>query len=209
MLNLHWGYDHTLVPAPFQRSLARRFARAGADLIIGHHPHVAQGWEVCEDTPVFYSLGNFNFWQFRMKTEKKHRFGYMVEWDPGTGSFDTIPYIINCNYQPVPLTGQSGCKAEGYVNGLCKALHGDQSKWFQESFRKWHSHELSVFTRRCREEKSLITVLKFLAWLGLPMNLSYYRYAFMNDRHGKPEARHSLTEGLEEVFAAQRSEDCT
>lgn len=38
-------------------------ADAGADLVVGHHPHVPQGLQIHKKTPIFYSLGNFVFFQ--------------------------------------------------------------------------------------------------------------------------------------------------
>jgi capsule synthesis protein PGA_cap len=49
------------LPTPDQRRWARRMAEAGADLIVGHHPHVLQPFEAIGGVPVFYSLGNFLF----------------------------------------------------------------------------------------------------------------------------------------------------
>jgi hypothetical protein len=56
---LHWGIEEHFYPAPRQRELARMFVAAGADLIIGHHPHVLQGLERMGQSIVAYSLGNF------------------------------------------------------------------------------------------------------------------------------------------------------
>jgi len=60
-LFLHWGREYFRYPEPEQRTLAQAFAEAGADLIVGIHPHVVQGSERFGDTPVYYSLGNFVF----------------------------------------------------------------------------------------------------------------------------------------------------
>ena len=61
ILIFHWGFDNSRFPKPQQRNDAKAFAEAGADLIIGHHPHVLQGYERIKNTWVFYSLGNFAF----------------------------------------------------------------------------------------------------------------------------------------------------
>jgi poly-gamma-glutamate capsule biosynthesis protein CapA/YwtB (metallophosphatase superfamily) len=61
ILQLHWGTEMARLPSPSQRNLARRLVEAGADLILGHHPHVAQPWELVGGCPVFYSLGNLLF----------------------------------------------------------------------------------------------------------------------------------------------------
>jgi hypothetical protein len=61
ILLAHGGVEFVpLPPIQWQRRL-RRFADAGADLVVAHHPHVPQGWERHEGTPIFYSLGNFLF----------------------------------------------------------------------------------------------------------------------------------------------------
>ena len=61
IVNLHWGVEMTLIPSPQQRELARQLVAAGADVILGHHPHVLQPMETIDGKPVFYSLGNFLF----------------------------------------------------------------------------------------------------------------------------------------------------
>lgn len=60
---LHWGgaSEEADYPHPQQRREARELAAAGADLIVGHHPHTLQPEERFGRTPVFYSLGNFCF----------------------------------------------------------------------------------------------------------------------------------------------------
>lgn len=57
---VHWGDNYSTVK-PQQRRLAAAFARAGYDLVVGHHPHVAQEVDVVDGMPVLYSLGNFAF----------------------------------------------------------------------------------------------------------------------------------------------------
>jgi capsule synthesis protein PGA_cap len=58
---LHWGQEHVGYPTPQQRHMARTLSAAGANLIIGHHPHVLQGVERFSKSCVAYSLGNFTF----------------------------------------------------------------------------------------------------------------------------------------------------
>ena len=58
---LHWGDDHNIFINADQQEAARRLIDQGADLIIGHHPHVTQGYEVYKGKHIFYSLGNFIF----------------------------------------------------------------------------------------------------------------------------------------------------
>lgn len=58
---VHWGSENTYDPDESQKSLARKFADAGADLIIGDHSHCLQGFEYIGSVPVIYSMGNFWF----------------------------------------------------------------------------------------------------------------------------------------------------
>ena len=58
---IHWGIEREEKPQEYQRALAKRYIDAGADLVIGSHPHVLQGIEYYKGKPIFYSLGNFVF----------------------------------------------------------------------------------------------------------------------------------------------------
>lgn len=61
VVNFHWGTERASVPEDWQVRLARRTIDAGADVIIGHHPHVLQGVERYKGKIIAYSLGNFVF----------------------------------------------------------------------------------------------------------------------------------------------------
>ncbi len=61
VVNLHWGTEGSSYPEKWQRDAAHRLIDAGADLIVGHHPHVLQGIEIYKDRCIAYSLGNFAF----------------------------------------------------------------------------------------------------------------------------------------------------
>lgn len=58
---IHWGTESTDEIDWAQKEQAPKIAEAGADLIIGDHPHVLQPLGYCMDVPVVYSLGNFLF----------------------------------------------------------------------------------------------------------------------------------------------------
>jgi len=61
IINCHWGKELQEIPQKYQIRLAHRLIKAGADFIIGHHPHVIQSVEVFQGKFVAYSLGNFVF----------------------------------------------------------------------------------------------------------------------------------------------------
>ncbi len=65
VLHLHWGFEHDFYPSTDQVKAAHSFAEMGIDLIVGHHPHVIQPYELYRTkrddsrvVPIFYSLGN-------------------------------------------------------------------------------------------------------------------------------------------------------
>jgi poly-gamma-glutamate synthesis protein (capsule biosynthesis protein) len=61
---IHWGNEYQLTHSIAQERLAHRLVDAGADAVIGHHPHVVQDVELYNGAPIFYSLGNFVFDQY-------------------------------------------------------------------------------------------------------------------------------------------------
>lgn len=58
---VHWGIEREETPNEVQKSIAHRLVDAGADLVVGAHPHVLQGIEYYQGVPIAYSLGNFMF----------------------------------------------------------------------------------------------------------------------------------------------------
>jgi len=87
----HWGYEYVNYP-PFGVILeAHTFIDAGADLIIGGHPHVIQGMEQYKSGLIFYSLGNFIF-----DSRDKHiRYSVLLD--------ITWRSKVDCNYYFHPL----------------------------------------------------------------------------------------------------------
>lgn len=58
---VHWGIEKDTMPQEYQRTLGHQYIDAGADLVVGSHPHVLQGIEYYNGKPIVYSLGNFVF----------------------------------------------------------------------------------------------------------------------------------------------------
>mgnify|MGYP001560646146 CR=1 FL=1 len=59
VVSVHWGIERETCPSQDQRALASDLIEAGANLILGHHPHVLQPIETFDRTVIAYSLGNF------------------------------------------------------------------------------------------------------------------------------------------------------
>lgn len=61
VVSYHWGKELHSYPEAYQKEYAHLSIDAGADLVLGHHPHVLQGIEFYKNVPIVYSLGNFVF----------------------------------------------------------------------------------------------------------------------------------------------------
>jgi poly-gamma-glutamate capsule biosynthesis protein CapA/YwtB (metallophosphatase superfamily) len=61
MVYMHWGKERSQHPEPYQVNYAQTMIDAGADVIVGSHPHVLQGFQYYKGKPIAYSLGNFLF----------------------------------------------------------------------------------------------------------------------------------------------------
>ena len=95
----HWGQQYTHRPEPVQHEVARALARAGADLVVGGHPHWVQGAEQVDDTLVVHSLGNF---VFDMATPQTNE-GLVLEatfWGDRLMAADFVPYRIGADFAP-------------------------------------------------------------------------------------------------------------
>ncbi len=64
VVTVHWGVEVTFELSKGQTSGAAAMVDAGADLIFGHHPHRVQKFRLVDNVPVFYSLGNFVWFDF-------------------------------------------------------------------------------------------------------------------------------------------------
>ncbi|MBQ1240456.1 MAG: CapA family protein [Lachnospiraceae bacterium] len=58
---VHWGVERETTPKEYQRVMGRQYIDAGADIVIGSHPHVLQPLEYYNDKPIMFSMGNFVF----------------------------------------------------------------------------------------------------------------------------------------------------
>ena len=67
--SFHWGISGSDETAQYQVALGHAAIDAGADLVMGHGPHVVQGIEVYDGKPVFHSLGNFTFGWEKMRRD--------------------------------------------------------------------------------------------------------------------------------------------
>jgi poly-gamma-glutamate capsule biosynthesis protein CapA/YwtB (metallophosphatase superfamily) len=104
---VHWGIERADRPDKFQTTLGHRLVDAGADLVVGSHPHVLQGFEFYKDKWIAYSLGNFVFHSTR--SSKTAETGVLTASCGKHGSclLDFHP-MLAINAQPTPMTAEAG-----------------------------------------------------------------------------------------------------
>jgi poly-gamma-glutamate capsule biosynthesis protein CapA/YwtB (metallophosphatase superfamily) len=92
IVTLHWGIEYQPVATSLQHDQAKALVEAGADAIIGHHPHVVQRYEKINGKPVFYSIGNLIFDNPNPVTHNGILVKLLIN-DEGVSS-EVIPYYI-------------------------------------------------------------------------------------------------------------------
>lgn len=104
----HWGMQYTAAPEPVQHRVARRLVAAGADLVVGGHPHWVQGVELVDRVVVAHSLGNFVFdMDFMPQTMR----GVVLEaavWGDQVKAVRFVPYLMDDRFAPRVVTRRAG-----------------------------------------------------------------------------------------------------
>jgi poly-gamma-glutamate synthesis protein (capsule biosynthesis protein) len=96
----HWGTQYTNVPEPVQWDVAADLVEAGADLVVGGHPHWVQGAAMIGDRLVVHSLGNF---VFDMDFMDQTQVGVLLEltyWGADLKAADFAPYRMDGTFAP-------------------------------------------------------------------------------------------------------------
>ena len=97
---MHWGWENELTANTRQRQLARLMIDAGADAVIGGHPHVTQDIELYQGKPVIYSVGNF---VMKETDNKRQRQAWVLRLQltaQGVTGFNTVATAISMDGIP-------------------------------------------------------------------------------------------------------------
>lgn len=122
----HWGIELQRNPNDFQKDLGRKCIDWGADLVIGHHPHVIQGIEEYRGKYIIYSLGNFCFGANKNPKDKdclivQQTFTFI----DGVLQDETVLKVIPCSissvsdrndYKPTPAEGKDAGRILNKLN---------------------------------------------------------------------------------------------
>lgn len=113
----HWGVEREDLPVPYQEELAHRFIDAGADLIVGGHPHVLQGLEQYKGKWIAYSLGNFIF--TTNSTGKTWETAILqASCDESAKCELRVVPVLTKFAKPKPLTGDQGNALLSRISGI-------------------------------------------------------------------------------------------
>lgn len=116
---MHWGWENELSAGKRQRQLARIMIDAGADAVIGAHPHVVQDVEQYHGKPIIYSIGNFMMDALDNEAQTK---GWILRLEltkNGVQSWNTQVAKLNPQGIPAPVPdGKSPCwnKTNNQIN---------------------------------------------------------------------------------------------
>lgn len=122
----HWGIEKDNYTEEYQNELGRFCIDAGADLVLGHHPHVLQGIEEYNGKYIVYSLANFSFGANRNPADKdtmifQQTFTFVDGEKQETQDAKVIPCSVSSvkernNFQPTPLEGEETARVIGRLN---------------------------------------------------------------------------------------------
>lgn len=102
---MHYGNEYSRSPNDSQKDISHKAIDAGADTVIGTHPHVTQGIEMYNGKPIFYSLGNFIFDQSNSATHRAYFVNFQLDGDNVTANVYPVNII---NYLPHYMDADDG-----------------------------------------------------------------------------------------------------
>jgi poly-gamma-glutamate capsule biosynthesis protein CapA/YwtB (metallophosphatase superfamily) len=124
-VSLHWGNEYEDIPLQSQRDRARRIIDAGADAIIGHHPHIPQGIEIYKQRPILYSLGNL-LNGFYEPGQVDNIMAVLHCYGPNVIGLELIPIAgrnVEMHMQPYVLEGEQLSGAGSYPQAVVTLRH--------------------------------------------------------------------------------------
>ena len=87
----HAGEEFTPLPSPYTRERYLKYLEMGADIVVGHHPHVPMNYETVGDKIIFYSLGNFIFDTDYQRSQHKTEYGIIIKLNFTENEFNFEP----------------------------------------------------------------------------------------------------------------------
>ena len=170
VVSVHWGDEFATYPSNAQIALGHKLVDLGADIVLGHHPHVFQGIEEYKEGLIVYSQGNFIS---DMVPEMCRQTGIVKisvssDEDHNSISYELIPLCIGSDFVPAP-------GSDSWMNGRTKALknavngkYSDDDYWKRVGKNHGIAHNSfkSFFKRNVLKYKKRIAVKMILEFVG-------------------------------------------
>jgi hypothetical protein len=142
IVSLHWGIENVHYPSPDQIKLAHAIIDAGANILLGHHPHVLQGIEEYNGGLIAYSLGNFQFDPSISGASYASEYGtdrsIILSLKIGEGRsifYEIVPVIIDGDYHP--QSADRSLNAGAFIADISRPISANTINW------KWWFNEIS------------------------------------------------------------------
>jgi poly-gamma-glutamate capsule biosynthesis protein CapA/YwtB (metallophosphatase superfamily) len=123
VVSFHWGTEGATSPRPYQVAAAHAAVDAGADVVLGHHPHVLQGIERYKKGVILYSLGNFAFGSLSHSASRSAI--ARITLDGGVKGVELVALNVRnseVRFQPRPLKGKEEEAVIARLNRLSREM---------------------------------------------------------------------------------------
>jgi poly-gamma-glutamate synthesis protein (capsule biosynthesis protein) len=187
IVSIHAGHEFMLTPSPRIVSACRAAVEAGADAVIGHHPHVVQGIETHRGRPIVYSLGNFCFDSDYVSSYPHWETGFLACLRIGRSgvlAMELLPYEITRGERVVALNPAQSDRFAQWMRELSAILESDEAvrRAFRErAMERFQQNMLPFFTNLPRDlqgDKRAATAWRWLNTFNCPTALELYREIF-------------------------------
>jgi poly-gamma-glutamate synthesis protein (capsule biosynthesis protein) len=204
VISLHWGMENVHYPAPRQIALARSLVDSGADLILGHHPHVLQGIERYGRGLIAYSLGNFQFGieDFIPDTACAARESVILAANLTCGgivSYGLHPVEIDDNLIPTPALPKRARAIARFVDmisGPVTAGAITSQRWVGEVAPAYIADSIRSWKLRVRKYGFIHLVL-WIQWLLSPFVLRCYATMALHKLSGRPSSPKPMSQAAD------------
>lgn len=177
IVSVHDGKEFVYYPEPLHQAKCRKIIDAGADIILGHHPHFIQGVEQYNKGLIFYSLGSFiidyespltSYEQTLFLNSRKNNISVKFHLSKeGVTSYEIVPVFMNNSYQAEKGTGHAKDRTLQLVSDISSPLNR-KGKTIDDIFWKECKNYLAIqfpsFLSKVRQG-NLKAFIGFLRWL--------------------------------------------
>lgn len=170
IITIHWGYENVILPSPEQINIAHHLIDIGADIIIGHHPHIIQPFEIYKNKYIFYSLGNYffsNFYHFKsgmyFQWQKRNFHSVLIQIDIQDIEINNLE-ILGIFLDEKKFKVRSSKASENFLRNISKSFsYINKNRNYDEFFKQYLSKYYKVNFK--------FTILRFFLYFFLILNI--------------------------------------